>query len=116
MAWVSLLAKVPWGEVLKNAPAVAETARKFWNKTRAPASTEAADLPLDADENAVLHALQQRVTSLQAEMRTAGEVIQSLAEQNAQLIARVEKSRRRLLLLALCNLVLGAAVLALWLR
>ena len=49
-------------------------------------------------------------------MRTAGEVMQSLAEQNAQLIARVEKTRRRLLLLALGNLALAIAVVVLWLR
>lgn len=116
MAWASLLAKVPWTEVIRNAPAVADAARKFWNKTRRPASTEAVDLPVDADEHAVLHALQQRVSALQTEMRVAGEVMQSLAEQNAQLIVRVEKTRRRLLLLALCNLALGAAVLVLWLR
>ena len=59
MAWVSLLAKVPWTEVLKNAPAVAEAARKFWNKTRTPASTDAADLPEDADAPTAVHALQQ---------------------------------------------------------
>ena len=116
MAWVSLLAKVPWTEVLKNAPAVAEAARKFWNKTRTPASTDAADLSEDADAPTAVHALQQQVTALQVEMRTAGEVMQSLAEQNAQLIARVEKTRRRLLLLALGNLALAIAVVVLWLR
>lgn len=116
MAWISLLAKVPWTEVIKNAPVVAEGARKLWNKTRRAASTEAVDLPPDADEHAVLQALQGRIGVLQNEMRAAGEVIQSLAEQNAQLIARVEKTRRRVLLLVVANCISGLLLLALWMR
>ena len=59
MAWVSLLAKVPWTEVLKNAPAVAEAARKFWNKTRTPASTDVTGLAEHVDAPAAVQALQQ---------------------------------------------------------
>jgi hypothetical protein len=49
-------------------------------------------------------------------MLTASEVVRSLAEQNAQLIVRVEKTRRRLLLLASFSIVVAVIAVAAWLR
>ncbi len=111
IGWMTILSNVPWSDVIKNAPAVAEGARKLWKKAGSKASTVSDDAPADS-----LAALQGQVADLRAQMLAAGEVIQSLAEQNAQLIARVEKTRRRLLLLALANLAIGALALAAWLR
>lgn len=110
IGWMTILSNVPWSDVIKNAPAVAEGARKLWKKAGSKASVSD-DAPADS-----LAALQGQVAELRAQMLAAGEVIQSLAEQNAQLIARVEKTRRRLLLLALANLAIGALALAAWLR
>ncbi|WP_374327828.1 hypothetical protein [Azonexus sp.] len=115
IGWLTILSNVPWSDVIKNAPAVAEGARKLWQKvgSRSPAAAPGAPVATPEDQ---LAALQLRVDEMHAQLQNAGEVIQSLAEQNAQLIARVEKTRRRLLLLALANLVTAAVALAAWLR
>lgn len=115
IGWMTILSNVPWSEVIKNAPAVAEGARKLWKKVGSKEEAEASEA-VAVDPDARLHELQLRVDELNAQMLSASEVIRSLAEQNAQLIARVEKTRRRLLLLALANVAIGAIALAAWLR
>lgn len=117
IGWGTILANVPWSDVIKNAPAVAEGAKKLWKKVGGKAST-VTTAPASADDTpeARLAALQAQVAELHGQMQAAGEVIQSLAEQNAQLIARVETSRRRLLALAVFNIVVAAVAVAAWLR
>ena len=36
--WLTVLQAVPWGEVIRNAPKVAEGARTLWNKAAGPAT------------------------------------------------------------------------------
>lgn len=114
IGWMTILSNVPWSEVIKNAPVVAEGARKLWKKvgSRTADSDEAVGEALTgASPDERLRILEARVEALHGQMLAAGEVIGSLAEQNAQLIVRVEKTRRRLLWLALVNVVLASGLL-----
>lgn len=111
IGWLSVLQLVPWGDVIKNAPKVADSAKKLWVVTRKsppqspPAGSNAA-LARSPDALAI-DGLQQRVAALEGETRTlheqmlaSSELINILAEQNTQLVARAEVNRRRLLMLS----------------
>ena len=120
--WFALLKTVPWTDVITNAPAVANGARKLWNSVAKKSPTEAipqAIKPVDnATEADVLASLRAELDSLQAasaelhqQMIASSELIKELAEQNSVLIKRVETSRIRLLWLT--GTVALAIVLAL---
>ncbi len=113
IGWLTILSNVPWTDVIKNAPAVADGAKKLWKKVGGKASTASAEPASPEDRIANLQA---RVDELNAQMLAASEVVQSLAEQNAQLIARVETTRRRMLALAIFNVGLAALAFITWLR
>ncbi len=126
----SVLRLVPWGEVIRNAPRVAEGAKDLWGKVSGrPASPPPPPVDdkvqgqLQAEAHAIarlraeLQATETAVSELQAQMLAATELINDLADQNAQLVRGVETLRRRLLWLAgLTALLGGAAVVALLLR
>jgi uncharacterized protein YlxW (UPF0749 family) len=113
VGWMSVLKMVPWGDVMEGAPKVAAGAQKLWQsvaKKPQPSAEPAAPAQPQPDAlQAQVVQLQQAVTELQQQMRTSSELIESLAEQNTQLIARVEVNRRRLLGLAGLSLLLVVA-------
>ena len=117
IGWMTILSNVPWTDVIKNAPAVADGAKKLWKKVGSKAST-ATTTPVagGATSEEQIANLQARVDELHAQMLAASEVVQSMAEQNAQLIARVETNRRRMLALLICNVGVAAFVIMTWLR
>ena len=104
IGWISVLKMVPWGEVIDNAPKVAQGARKLWQAAGkkpvdvVPAS-DVATLTL-AGLQAQLAELQVSTAELHQQMRESSALIQSLAEQNTQLIRRLEINRLRILWLA----------------
>lgn len=121
MSWLTVLKLVPWTDVIKNAPAVADGAKKLWKSvgkspqggaTVVPPSPESSlsTLP-QAQAMALLArqlgALEVTVSDLHEQMRESSELIKALADQNTQLIRRVEVNRRRLLWLAGLLVVLG---------
>jgi hypothetical protein len=123
--WLAVLTSVPWTDVIGNAPKVAEGAKKLWNavsgkppEQEPPVATS--DLP-PSSQSAAISALQARLAAMESatadlhsQMLASSELIKSLAEQNAQLIGRIEANRVRVLWLALGTVVLGVvAVLAL---
>lgn len=121
-AWLSVLKMVPWGDVISNAPKVTEGAKKLWSAVAGQAPSPEAPVPqptVDVDSqsqamaemSARLARAQAAIDGLHAQMLSSTELIQSLAEQNTQLIRRVEANRLRLRWLLVCNLVLGAALL-----
>lgn len=120
IGWMTILQSVPWSDVIRNAPKVADGAKKLWRKVGGKGGGgEAVMTPgADADQApaAQLAALRAQVEALQGQMLASSEVIQALAEQNAQLIVRVETHRRRLLWLAAGNAVALLVALAAWLR
>ncbi|MCL2525355.1 MAG: hypothetical protein FWF20_11210 [Betaproteobacteria bacterium] len=120
LGWMTILRNVPWSDVIRNAPAVADGARKLWRKAAGKGSEGGkSEEVADVDEQnpaAQLAALQKQVAALHEQMLASSEVIQALAEQNAQLIARNEIHRRRLLWLAAGNAAALLLALAAWLR
>lgn len=121
--WMVLLRNVPWTDVIRTAPKVAEGAKKLWDtvggKTpRRPSpdgGMEAASSsePLSseprtiADLQARLATLETTTTNLHDQMLASSELIKTLAEQNAQLVARVEAHRVRVMWLAGALVMLG---------
>lgn len=115
MKWLSLLQQVPWSDVIANTPKVVDSARKLWDSTRAKAA-EAADVPADREVVAtvvmppvddplqnVLQALEDRIDQLAHENATLREqmqattgLVKALAEQNGQLVLRLDAQGRRL--------------------
>jgi len=107
--WLAVLRLVPWTEVIANAPKVAESAKKLWTTVSRPSAPPAqvkavTQLPTEGNSVATLRAevssLQAAVAELHAQMLASSELIKALAEQNTQLVARIEKNRRRVLWLA----------------
>lgn len=131
LSWLSVLQAVPWSEVISNAPKVADGARKLWSTV---AKRPASDQPASAEDDAAgataradqhaqsMAALAGRTTDLEVqaarlreEMLASSELIQALADQNAQLIRRVETHRLQIRWLgSIAVLASGLAALALW--
>lgn len=119
--WLSLLKSVPWAGVISTAPLVADGARQLWKAvsktnplpepgpaaTPHPASGEAGSITVF---EARIATLETSVDDLHAQMLKSSELIRELADQNAQLVKRVEANRVRTMWLT--GLVIVAAALA----
>lgn len=103
--WVTVLQMVPWGEVIKNAPKVADGAVKLWNsvskkKVDVEAGSEVSDVVLTTDLETLeklehkLRATESAVADLQVQVVQSAEVIKELASQNTQLVAQIEANRK----------------------
>ncbi len=104
----TVLANIPWGQVVENAPKVAEGAAKLWSSvTRRRQSAEQAEAseattppgrPLTEAEQLrqQVQRLEASVRDIEAQMQASTELIKSLAEQNTQLVAGIELNRQRL--------------------
>jgi hypothetical protein len=119
IGWMTVLKLVPWADVIRNAPAVADGARKLWDAVgRQPATTALTDDDVDADGQVRLspaRQLQQRLTDAEAaiatlheQMQASSALIKALAEQNSELIRRAETNRVRVLWLAGLVVMFGA--------
>lgn len=117
IGWLTILQSVPWTEVISNAPKVADGAKKLWKTVaRKPASHETsggngqAALSPEAQAFATLESriarLETTTTELQSQMLASSELIAALAEQNAQLIKRIETNRKHVLWLGSVTFVL----------
>ena len=118
--WVAVLQMVPWGEVIKNAPKVADGAVKLWNsvskkKADDTAGSESTEVLATADINALerleyrLQEAQDSINDLQAQVVQSAEVIKELASQNTQLVAQIESNRKAVTVL---GVVLALSILA----
>lgn len=125
IGWLTVLKSVPWVDVVTKAPAIADGARKLWNtvsKKQAPTSVAQGRQHAGPDDAVTLEDLEDRVAilnsafvDLRGEMVTSSRLINELAEQNTQLIARMDAMRARLRWLAVASTLLGLAVLGLFL-
>lgn len=128
VGWVAVLQMVPWGEVIKNAPKVADGAVKLWNSvskknTGDSVDSESTDVILANDVSALekldhrLQEAQASIADLQAQVVQSAEVIKELASQNAQLVAQIEANRKAVTVLgvvvalAVIGVVVQAVVL-----
>jgi hypothetical protein len=104
--WWSMLKTVPWSDVIHAAPQVATGARRLWDTVnRKQGALVDDDYTHEAytREDDVFGAVVARVEhnesvliDLHNQMRSASELIANLADQNAQLIARVDAQRTRI--------------------
>lgn len=125
VGWVAVLQMVPWGEVIKNAPKVADGAVKLWNtvskkKGLDGIDSEVTDVVFATEADALesmaqqLQASQTAIEELQAQVVQSAEVIKELASQNSQLVSQIEVNRKAVTILgvAVALAVLGVVVQA----
>ncbi len=116
IGWLAVLQMVPWADVISNSPKVADGAKKLWKAVGKKSLAQG--LPPDAGDaplQARIAALEAATDELHQQMLASSELLKTLAEQNAQLIQRIELSRVRLWLLAAATmLVFVIATAALW--
>ena len=93
MGWLTVLKSVPWGEVISNAPRVAEGAKKLWQTVSRKPSPPATR---SSTENELAQ-LRAAVDDLHKQMLASSELIKALAEQNTELVRRIELNRVRLI-------------------
>ena len=125
---MSVLKMVPWRDVISSAPKVADGAKKLWDTVAKKAGVagesapaDSTDAPQDLPASELLAQLQaqlaqqeQRLSELHQQMISSSELIQTLAEQNAQLVQRVEANRVRVRWLTLAVALLGLGLGLLW--
>lgn len=119
IGWLMVLQSVPWTEVVRNAPKVADGAKKLFNaianrQSPSPGTSSAAEKPALSPEAQAIAVLQRQVAVLEvatadlhSQMLASSELIKALADQNTQLIARMEANRIRVLWLIGATAVVG---------
>jgi hypothetical protein len=104
---LSILTNIPWSEVINNAPKVADGAKKLWNvvakKTHLKEISNMKS-PVVSESQAI-SILEASISDLQSQMLASSELIKELADQNAQLIIRIEANRVRLLWLSMATAI-----------
>lgn len=110
IGWLTVLKLVPWQDVIRNAPQVADGAKKLWSTLAKKPPTPVRNIksqPEPSPSAPSLAQLQTQLDSVVAEMAdlhqqmlASSELIQALADQNAQLIKRIEINRKRVLALS----------------
>lgn len=117
---ITVLSNIPWGQVVENAPKVADGAAKLWNAV----TRKKPDQSPDASAKAVvdeaqsdtevfkrrLIAMEEHIHHLEEQMGASAELIKALAEQNTQLVGKIELNSVRLLRLATATAI-GAVAL-----
>lgn len=100
----SVLKMVPWGEVISKAPEIADGARKLWKAvaqkpsafgaaSEAPSSEPSAETLSLASLQTQLAAAEAKISDLHIQMLESTELIEALADQNTQLVKRLEVNR-----------------------
>ena len=123
IGWLAVLQMVPWGDVISNAPKVAEGAKKLWKTVgkKSPEQGMPSDVlfpPLKPDAQTMgmlqarLIALENTTQELHQQMFDSSELLKTLAEQNAQLIQRIELARVRFLILTSATIVVFVVAVA----
>ncbi|MDY0977129.1 hypothetical protein SOM61_19365 [Massilia sp. CFBP9012] len=105
--WWTVLKTVPWSDVISAAPQVATGARRLWDTVnRKPGAVDPAtglSPEMAAQEDDIIGLLIARseqndaeLNALRNQMRAASELIANLADQNAQLIAKMDVQRQKI--------------------
>lgn len=105
--WWSVLKTVPWSEVISAAPQVATGARRLWDTVARKSAGAAGTMPdpftQDDEQEDFFGTLVMRVeknelslADLRTQMLQASEIIANMADQNAQLIAKMDAARKRM--------------------
>ena len=118
VGWLKAIQSVPWSDVISNAPKVAEGAKGLWDRVAKKAGLDAAPETAtpqpDSTPASELEQLQAHVASLSeqqqqlaSQLASATELINTLAQQNQNLVQRVDQLHNRVRWL----LVVAGAVL-----
>ncbi len=115
IGWLALLKAVPWAEVARRAPEIAESAKKLWSTVaRKPPPPEIELRTVYANDDEDVSALKNRLIQVEAshaelhnQMLTTTELIKALADQNAQLVKNIELNRIRIIRLAAFTVIFG---------
>jgi hypothetical protein len=113
--WLALLKAVPWGEVARNAPVIAENAKKLWSTVARKSPQQELEVhTVFTSEDQEINWLKERLNTIESanielhnQMLTTSELVKALADQNTQLIKRIELNRVRLVRLAAITIFIG---------
>lgn len=119
IGWMAVLQLVPWSDVISNAPKIAEGAKKLWSTVgKKPPVEDATPLAVD-DRPYSMAAMEKRLQAMEAaasqlheQMLASADLIKTLAEQNTQLVKRIEVNRARLVMLAAVTVVVAVIAVA----
>ena len=126
ISWVSALKLVPWGDVIQAAPTVLRAAKGLMKKSPEqeledaaqaafPASAESQTPAANAGELALqkVAQLEARIQQLEAAQRASNQVLEKMAEQQAQIVKTVGLLRTGATRLAWACGILSVAVIGL---
>lgn len=126
ISWVSALKLVPWGDVIQAAPTVLKAAKGLMKKSPEqeledaaqaafPASAESQTPAANAGELALqkVAQLESRIQQLEAAQRASNQVLEKMAEQQAQIVKTVGLLRTGATRLAWACGILSVAVIGL---
>lgn len=119
--WMSVLKLVPWSDVISNAPKVADGAKKLWDTVAKKTGTanpsgdpvgapDQFDTPTLAQLQASVASQEAKISELQQQMLSASALMQNLADQNTQLVQRLQANRVWLRGLSVASILLCAAM------
>lgn len=118
---LTVLSNFPWGQVVDNAPKVAEGATRLWKAVTGKKAEDATggsddglgERPSEADVlKGQLSEMQSHIQRLEEQMSASATLIKSLAEQNTQLVAKIELNSVRLIRLATTFSIVSIALIA----
>ena len=122
IGWLTALKAVPWADVVQAAPHIVQGARKLFTaakSARGPGVGDETDQAGSAEgsrsPDGRFGRLGAHIETLQAEQRASAELIRSLAEQNASIVAALDLLRKRIRILTGVSiaLVTGLTLIAL---
>ena len=118
LSWLTALKAVPWADVVQAAPGIVQGARKLFTAAKEYAAA-ADDASTSAHAGTRSDALEVRVQQIEtgldalaAEQRSSAELIRSLAEQNANIVAALDIMRNRVRVLSAACIALAIALAA----
>ena len=118
IGWLALLKVVPWIEVARKAPEIAENAKKLWNTVANRSPNTEVDIQNEhtvfTSEDQEIAWLKERLVTIEKsnaelcnQMLTTTELIKALADQNAVLVKKVEINRIRIIKLTAFTIIIG---------
>lgn len=124
ISWITALKMVPWSDVIQATPQVVKAAKGLLRKNeqqaaaeaqQASAATGATPVASNVHEHSLqlIRALDERTARLEASQLQSAQLIEQLAEQNAQLVETVGLLRTGTQRLVRACAVLGVAVVGL---
>ena len=100
VGWLGILKAVPWKDVVSNAPGIVDGAKNLWGsvakKVRGENDRNLDPQPAEMTTATRLDTLETQLADLQKQLLTSSDLIRSLADQNARLVAQLEIQQTRL--------------------